>query len=48
MRLMFLLAALCIPVFAYFGKGASGILLSLLFMFAGAFFSKPRFEIDEE
>ncbi|WP_226530737.1 hypothetical protein [Metabacillus niabensis] len=43
MKLMFILAAISIPIFAYLGKGANGILISLLFMFLAAFFSKPRF-----
>ncbi|WP_198025737.1 hypothetical protein AB3Z07_23040 [Metabacillus halosaccharovorans] len=43
MKLMFILAAISIPTFAYFGKGATGIFISLLFMFLAAFFSKPRF-----
>lgn len=44
MKLMFILAAVSIPLFAYFDKGATGILLSLLFMFLAAYFSKPRFK----
>ncbi|MCM3786162.1 hypothetical protein M3231_24705 [Neobacillus mesonae] len=44
MKLMFILAALTLPLFAYFDKGATGILLSLLFMFLAAFFSKSKFK----
>ncbi|MEI3606560.1 hypothetical protein SPD48_12710 [Pseudogracilibacillus sp. SE30717A] len=43
MKLMFILAAVATPIFAYFGKGATGILISLLFLLLAAFFSKPRF-----
>ncbi|MBP3951545.1 hypothetical protein [Bacillus suaedae] len=48
MRVMFILAALCIPFFAYIDKGATGILLGLFFMILGAFFSKPRFGRDRK
>ena len=43
MKLMFILAAVSPLIFAYFGKGATGILISLLFLFLACFFSKPRF-----
>ncbi|MFZ0369390.1 MAG: hypothetical protein WAM07_07300 [Halobacillus sp.] len=43
MRLMFILALLVIPVSLIFNQAAAGILISLLFMFTGAYFSKPRF-----
>lgn len=43
MKLMFILAAVTPLTFAYFGKGATGILISLLFLFLAGFFSKPRF-----
>ncbi|MCA1011362.1 hypothetical protein [Halobacillus halophilus] len=43
MRLMFILAALAMPVSLLLDQAAAGILISLFFLFAGAFFSKPRF-----
>ena len=48
MKLMFILAAVCPLLFAYLGKGATGVLLSLLFLFLAAFFSKPRFTRKRE
>ncbi|MDL4839476.1 hypothetical protein [Aquibacillus rhizosphaerae] len=48
MKLMFILAAVTIPLFVYFDKGATGFLLSFLFLFLGAFFSKPRFNIKDK
>lgn len=47
MKLMFILAALCLPVFTIFEKGATGVLLSMLFLLLGAYFSKPRFQKDK-
>jgi hypothetical protein len=43
MKWMFILAAVSPPLFAYFEKGAVGILISLLFLVLAGFFSKPRF-----
>ena len=48
MKLMFILAAISGPLFAYFDKGATGILLALLFILLAAFFSKPRFSRKEQ
>ncbi len=43
MKLMFVLAAICIPISTYFEIGATGIILSLFFILLAAFFSKQRF-----
>ncbi|WP_223254266.1 hypothetical protein [Halobacillus halophilus] len=43
MRLMFMIAALVLPISMFFDQAASGILISLFFMLTGAYFSKPRF-----
>ncbi|MGP4070905.1 hypothetical protein [Halobacillus sp. B29] len=43
MRLMFIIAALVLPISMFFDQAAYGILISLFFMFTGAYFSKPRF-----
>lgn len=48
MKLMFILAAVTGPLFAYIDKGATGILLATLFIFLAAFFSKPRFTRNEQ
>ncbi|MDL4839472.1 hypothetical protein [Aquibacillus rhizosphaerae] len=48
MKLMFILAAVSIPLFIYFDKGATGLLLSLFFMFLAAFFSKRRFNKKDQ
>lgn len=37
MKLMFILAAVTGPLFAYIDKGATGILLATLFIFLAAF-----------
>lgn len=47
MKLMFILAAVATPIFAYFGKGATGILSSLLFLLLAGIFSKARFTKKE-
>lgn len=43
MKLFFMLAALAIPVSLLFDQAAIGLLLAMLFMLFGAYFSKPRF-----
>ena len=47
MELMFIFAAVATPIFAYFGKGATGILISLLFLLLAGFFSKSWFAKKE-
>ncbi|MCP3030800.1 hypothetical protein LF817_05540 [Halobacillus sp. A1] len=42
MKWMFILSAASAPLFSLVDKGATGILLSLMFLFLAAFFSKPR------
>ncbi|WP_188048678.1 hypothetical protein [Bacillus sp. CH30_1T] len=43
MKILFMLAALSIPVSMLFNQGAIGILSAMLFMLIGAYFSKPGF-----
>ena len=47
MKLMFVLAAISIPISTYFEKSATGILLSLFFILLAAIFSKPRFSNED-
>ncbi|MFG6146866.1 hypothetical protein [Halobacillus sp. B23F22_1] len=47
MKFMFILASVSPLTFAYFDKGAAGILMSLFFLLAGAYFSKPRFKKND-
>lgn len=48
MRLFFILAAISIPVSVLVNQEAAGILTALLFMFIGAYFSKPRFKSQKD
>ena len=48
MKLFFILSALSIPVSILLNQEAAGILTALLFMFIGAYFSKPRFKSSNE
>ncbi|MCA1023787.1 MULTISPECIES: hypothetical protein [Halobacillus] len=43
MQMFFIFAAFSIPVSILFDQEALGVLASLFFMLAAAFFSKPRF-----
>ncbi|GGF18256.1 hypothetical protein GCM10010954_16240 [Halobacillus andaensis] len=47
MKFMFILAAVSTLPFAYFDKGAAGMVMSLFFLLAGAYFSKPRFKKND-
>ncbi|MGP4076932.1 hypothetical protein [Halobacillus sp. K22] len=48
MKLMFIMGALVIPVSLLFDQAATGLLMSLFFMLAAAYFSKPRFNRSKE
>ncbi|MGR9050714.1 hypothetical protein ACQ4XT_18925 [Halobacillus faecis] len=43
MKPLFLLASIVIPISLLMNQAATGVLVSLLFLLTGAYFSKPRF-----
>lgn len=43
MKFFFLLSSIIVPVSLFVNQAAAGVLASLVFLLAGAYFSKPRF-----
>ncbi|MCA1024515.1 hypothetical protein [Cytobacillus kochii] len=48
MKIMFLLAAFSVGLFAFLDKHFWGLMLGLAFFFIGLFFIKPRFKKNDE